>query len=92
MQEWKRPEYLWRLVLLAVLVLFGLTRLPPRSMPISGDLQLPDEVGEKLVALTFDDGPRPGTTDRLLDGLGQRGIKATFFLVGTQIPYAPELV
>ena len=92
MQEWKRPEYVWRLVLLLVLVLFGLTRLPSQSVPSSGDLQLTDEVGEKLVALTFDDGPRPGTTDRLLDGLCARGVKATFFLVGTQIPYAPELV
>lgn len=91
MQEWKRPEYLWRLALLAILVLFGLTRLSPKSVPSSGDLQLPG-VEEKLVALTFDDGPRPGTTDRLLDGLCERGVKATFFLVGTQIPYAPELV
>lgn len=92
MQEWKRPEYIWRLVLLLVLVLFGLTRLPSGSVPSSADLKLPYGAEKKLVALTFDDGPRPGTTDRLLDGLGERGVKATFFLVGTQIPYAPELV
>lgn len=92
MREWKRPEYLWRLVLLVVLVLFGLARLPAAGVPSSADLRLPDVVEEKLVALTFDDGPRPGTTDRLLDGLCERGVKATFFLVGTQIPYAPELV
>lgn len=92
MGEWKRPEYVWRLLLVVVLALFGLTRLPPKGVPSSGDLQLPDAEGEKLVALTFDDGPRPGTTDRLLDGLCERSVKATFFVVGTQIPYAPELV
>lgn len=37
------------------------------------------------LALTFDDGPWPETTERLLDGLAQRGAKATFFLIGNQI-------
>lgn len=48
--------------------------------------------GEKYVALTFDDGPRQGTTDRLLDGLKQRGVKATFFLIGQQIEANADLV
>ena len=34
--------------------------------------------GQKLIALTFDDGPRRSTTSALLDGLAQRGVKATF--------------
>ena len=38
-----------------------------------------------FVALTFDDGPWPETTERLLDGLAERGVKATFFLIGSQI-------
>lgn len=42
-------------------------------------------VGQKLVALTFDDGPRASTLT-LLDGLAQRGVPATFFLIGEQIP------
>lgn len=44
------------------------------------------------IALTFDDGPWPGTTRVLLDGLEQRGAKATFFLIGKQISTRPELV
>ena len=44
------------------------------------------------VALTFDDGPHPGTTDRLLDGLGERGARATFFLVGKEIAGREDLV
>ena len=42
--------------------------------------------GCKYVALTFDDGPRADTTSVLLDGLQARGVSATFFLIGEQIP------
>lgn len=38
------------------------------------------------MALTFDDGPSPTWTPILLDGLRQRGVHATFFLIGSQIP------
>jgi len=37
------------------------------------------------VALTFDNGPTPGVTDAVLDELGQRGIAATFFVVGEKL-------
>lgn len=46
----------------------------------------------KYVALTFDDGPRADTTGRLLDGLRERGAKATFFLIGQQIEANEDLV
>lgn len=49
------------------------------------------DAAPKLVAFTFDDGPRRGTTDTLLDGLAERGAKATFFLVGQEIENAPDL-
>ena len=39
----------------------------------------------QYVALTFDDGPALETTERLLDGLKERGAHATFFLIGEQI-------
>lgn len=44
------------------------------------------------IALTFDDGPRRDTTQRLLDGLRERGASATFFLIGRQIPGNEDLV
>lgn len=34
---------------------------------------------ENRIAITFDDGPGKGTTEKLLDGLKERGVKATFF-------------
>ena len=48
--------------------------------------------GEKLVALTFDDGPRRSTTAALLDGLSQRGVRATFFLVGSNVEGNEDLI
>ena len=90
-----RWRLLWRVFLIGVLVFCGLLWLPPAARPASADLKLKvPEAGRerKLVALTFDDGPHPDYTGLLLDGLKERGVKATFFLVGTQIQYAPELV
>lgn len=44
------------------------------------------------VAMTFDDGPSPGTTTRLLDILKQRNTKVTFFMIGPNIVAHPENV
>ena len=46
----------------------------------------------KYIALTFDDGPRRDTTEKLLDGLRERGASATFFLVGEEIAGKEDLV
>lgn len=46
---------------------------------------------EKLVCLTFDDGPSGRFTRRLLEGLEQYGVKATFFLCGYRMELYPEL-
>ena len=40
---------------------------------------------QKLVALTFDDGPSIGITDQVLDVLQENGVVASFFLIGQQI-------
>jgi peptidoglycan/xylan/chitin deacetylase (PgdA/CDA1 family) len=44
------------------------------------------------VALTFDDGPDPVDTPRLLDLLREKGVKATFFVVGKRAEQHPEIV
>ena len=44
------------------------------------------------VALTFDDGPDPQTTPRILDTLRQHHVKATFFVVGSQVERHPDLL
>ena len=47
---------------------------------------------EKRIALTFDDGPNPHITPRLLDMLQAKGIVATFFVVGRRVRHYPDLV
>jgi peptidoglycan-N-acetylglucosamine deacetylase len=43
------------------------------------------------VALTFDDGPDPASTPQFLELLAARGIRATFFLLGSMVARAPSL-
>lgn len=52
---------------------------------------VPAANGEKVVALTFDDGPWEGTTAQVLDILHQHDIKATFFWVGQHLQQHPHL-
>lgn len=46
----------------------------------------------RKIALTFDDGPHPYYTEQLLDGLKERDVKATFFVLGKHAEQYPELV
>jgi peptidoglycan/xylan/chitin deacetylase (PgdA/CDA1 family) len=47
---------------------------------------------QKIVALTFDDGPHPSNTPRLLDILKKRNVKATFYVVGTNARRYPAIL
>lgn len=49
------------------------------------------ERDQNRIYLTFDDGPVPGVTDFVLDELGKRDQKATFFMVGDNVRKHPEL-
>lgn len=46
---------------------------------------------EKVIALTFDDGPWPGTTSQVLDILKKHQIKATFFWIGQHLQNNPRI-
>ena len=48
--------------------------------------------GQKVIALTFDDGPWPETTAQVLDILKENNIKGTFFVVGQNVKNYPDLV
>lgn len=48
--------------------------------------------GARCVALTFDDGPDPVYTPKLLDLLREKDVKATFFVVGKRADQYPEIV
>lgn len=57
------------------------------------DADVDADIGEeKRIAITFDDGPHRLYTPKLLDGLKERGIHATFFLVGENVGNNEALV
>lgn len=64
--------------------------IAPRPEPVEDYPEV--TVGHKVVALTFDDGPSAATTPRLLDILGGRNVKATFFVLGTMARQAPDIL
>ncbi len=46
----------------------------------------------KKIALTFDDGPNPDYTRKLLEGLKKRGVRATFFVLGSEVEKYPDIL
>lgn len=63
-----------------------------RAIPRSAILRRGPVLEEKLVALTFDDGPKEDHTDRVLDWLAEFGWQATFFVVGRRAELYPDLL
>jgi peptidoglycan/xylan/chitin deacetylase (PgdA/CDA1 family) len=61
------------------------------SFQLFGELHARVETSEKVVALTFDDGPKPGQTEAILDILKRHEVKASFFMVGRRIERHREL-
>ncbi len=64
----------------------GLVWNPEDGVILSGN---PDS---KKIALTFDDGPHPSKTDKILDLLAEYQIHATFFVIGQNVAAYPEVV
>ncbi|MDX8147853.1 polysaccharide deacetylase family protein [Lentzea sp. BCCO 10_0061] len=62
-----------------------------RTFQFFGDLVDRVETNEKLVALTFDDGPDPAGAQQVLDLLKAEDVPATFFLMGRDLEKHPEL-
>lgn len=67
--------------------------LRPRSALLGPNLTRlgPAAAARGEVALTFDDGPDPEVTPRVLELLAERGARATFFAIGRQVERHPEL-
>ena len=91
-----RPQW-WPAILIAVAlnhVALGLIGLWPRSRLLGANmLRLPDAAaGRKEIALTFDDGPDPDVTPKVLDILDSHQAKASFFVIGDKAAAHPELI
>ena len=75
------------------LIMAGLFQLSKsRSFQFFGEIVDRVETQEKLVALTFDDGPVPGAADAIIARLAQEQVPATFFLTGREIELHPAEV
>jgi peptidoglycan-N-acetylglucosamine deacetylase len=87
--------------------LTGTTEAPQMLLPSEGDPHSSKVSGETTpsyrkyssvhvdgpyIAMTFDDGPSPTLTPRLLDILKEKGVKATFFVIGQNVVHSPEIV
>lgn len=64
----------------------------PKKRAESSNVNANVENEAPKIALTFDDGPSAQYTEKLLDGLKERGVKASFFLIGEYARDNPELV
>ena len=62
------------------------------TLAVAVPVKAQDFEGKKLVALTFDDGPSATTTGRLLDVLAEKGVRATFFVLGSRAEQNPEIL
>ncbi|MEJ6952465.1 polysaccharide deacetylase family protein [Natronospora cellulosivora (SeqCode)] len=59
---------------------------------LSGDIIWEIKTEEKLIALTFDDGPSPVYTPQIIDLLADYNAKATFFVVGEEVERYPDII
>jgi peptidoglycan/xylan/chitin deacetylase (PgdA/CDA1 family) len=76
-------------ILLAACV-YGVWQLSrARTFQLFGEIVPRVETESKVVALTFDDGPRHGVADELVATLAKHGVKATFFVCGSDIEKQP---
>jgi len=80
---WMEPLPTWVAVtaFLSYAALCTLGVLWPQ-LEMYGDVEWRGEAGRKVIALTFDDGPNPKTTRKVLQILARGGHRATFFVVG----------
>lgn len=72
-----------RILSLMMALVLTATLLPVRARAAKGG---------KLIALTFDDGPSSKYTAQLLDGLKERGVPVTFFILGQNAKSNPSLI
>ena len=71
----------------------GKRKTPKRTtVELKNNLKSRDLKGKKLIALTFDDGPKRETTEELLKVLREKQVKVSFFVLGIMVEKAPDLV
>jgi len=85
------PTWLIVLVLLAIATIVTLGTFFP-NLAVFVNVVARGAEGSRGAALTFDDGPHPVHTRRVLDALDLAGAKATFFVIGSKVEANPDVV
>lgn len=81
----------WLILCIAlVIMLGGMIIIPQQGWTVFGPTIARVATSEKVVALTFDDGPTQPQTNQLLDILEDERIKATFYLIGAEMKRSPQ--
>ena len=82
---------IFELALVGAIVVLAATRPAPARLGRQ-DAICVGHTRQKVVALTYDDGPHPIYTPQILDILDRYGVKATFFMVGKSMEQYPDIV
>lgn len=92
--KWKRGLLIGFLGLTLTLTAAGFrVRMEKEAQKVlAGANAVETSIETRRIALTFDDGPHPYYTDLLLDGLAERGVKVTFFLLGENIEGREDVI
>jgi peptidoglycan/xylan/chitin deacetylase (PgdA/CDA1 family) len=88
---YRRAALVLAIGLAAIVILAGLRELArSRTVQVFGRLVARVETSKPVVALTFDDGPTRGPLENVIEVLGARGVRATFFVTGAELAAAPD--
>ncbi|HET7630593.1 MAG TPA: polysaccharide deacetylase family protein [Candidatus Saccharimonadales bacterium] len=87
-------HYVWHDLAVALVIVLPLVAgvyalISSRGFQLGGELINRVETSQKVVALTFDDGPEPPYSDQILQILKDKQVKATFFLIGKEMVRHP---
>ncbi|GGN05640.1 polysaccharide deacetylase [Dyadobacter beijingensis] len=85
-------DYLWIVMAGIALLFVGVTAYGSAQIQANYFLKSINKGRSKAIALTFDDGPDPDSTPRILETLRQNDLKATFFVIGRKAVEHPELL
>ena len=77
-------------ILFIIVVLWYITESPKNQL--WGPTVTSEPVSQKVVALTFDDGPNPPYTNRIVEYLHSQHVPATFFVVGLAVQAHPDVL
>ena len=87
----KKIAWFFALLIILGLLLFVISLFFDEAVFVRKGTLYRAKVPEKIVALTFDDGPSPEWTPKILDELKEAQIKATFFMLGDHVQRYPEI-